>query len=519
MSRGPVHPAVVSPTHPVTVRGSASATAGPAELDREWTAYSDRSTCADWAGGDGVSAFRLSSSQLAWFFSDTYLGPAGPAIGFSRISGFVHNSVVIQTMGGGDSTFVTMTGGGACSRLRGAVSVVGPPAAPGTASDRYWNAAGIEVGGAIIVFYNQYLPGQVPYIPDGTVITRFPVSQLSADDAVAHPAVIALPSYTPPGGGTPVVWGAALLRDRGTVYIYGTQTADLTGGDRLVYVARVAVSRITQFSAWRFYAGPGQWVAGQPNAVPVQGSFGVSSDFSVIAAGQRYWLIQSDPLAGSQDIDAFPGATPWGPFDPSAKVVLYRDTSIGLNAAHDYRIMYDASAEPALSTGNTLVISYNTNSAGVTSGCVPMSAFTNSVTQPRFISVPMAVFSEGRDPVRYRVKAGPTDYPRIVQRDPAQWFDGWIYPSGCPPVPGVTGLRVRTRSGGAVLSWLDAGLGVRYRVYLLRPGAASFALAATTRASGDTLSGLEPGTYLVQVVSVNLKQITGPSAEVAFSLP
>ena len=66
----------------------------PAALDEDWIAYSDQSTCADWAGGDGVSAIRLNDTQLAWFFSDTFIGPAGPTIGFSHLSGFVHNAVV-----------------------------------------------------------------------------------------------------------------------------------------------------------------------------------------------------------------------------------------------------------------------------------------------------------------------------------------------------------------------------------------------------------------------------------------
>ena len=71
---------------PDTARPSGKTAAGQpsaAALDAQWLAYSDRSTCADWSGGDGVSAIRLSSSQVAWFFADTYLGPAGPAIGFS----------------------------------------------------------------------------------------------------------------------------------------------------------------------------------------------------------------------------------------------------------------------------------------------------------------------------------------------------------------------------------------------------------------------------------------------------
>ena len=128
-----------------------------------------------------------------------------------------------------------------------------------------------------------------------------------------------------------------------------------------------------------------------------------------------------------------------GPVRP-AGVLLYRNPAIGLDAAHDYRIMYEARAEPALSTRDSLVISYNVNSEAVTTGCVPMSAFTNTVTQPRFISVPLAAFDPGRGhghgrPVR--AASAPPGYPRIVPRHPSQWFSSWSYPDGCPPVPGL----------------------------------------------------------------------------------
>jgi hypothetical protein len=558
--RGPAHPpapATASPAPPVTVSGPVSTGPNPAVLEQEWTAYSDRSTCADWAGGDGVSAYRLNSAQLAWFFSDTYLGPAGPAIGFSRISGFVHNSVVIQSTASGGSTFVTMTGGGACAGSGQAAgpgqarSVVGPPAAPGQSADRYWDADGIELGGTIIKFYNRFLPGSVPFVPEGTVIATYPVSQLSsaghgpAYGAVAHPELTVLPSYTPTGGGTatsggtPIVWGAALLRVGDTVYVYGTQTPDSANGSRLLYLARVAASRLTEFSSWQFYAGPGHWAAAQSGALPVDpaggsagasaggsadvsagGGLSVSSGFSVLMAGGRYWLIQADPVVGSQDIDAYPAATPWGPFMPSAGMVLYRDHSIGLDAAHDFRIMYEARAEPALSTSDTLMISYNVNSEGVTTGCVPMSAYTNTVTQPQFISVPMAVFKPGADLARYRVTVGPSSYPHIAQRDPTQWFDSWAYPSGCPPVPAVSSPRVLvgTATGTATLSWASAGSGIRYRVYLRKPGAAGFTLMTTTSGARAKLARLEPGTYVAKVVPVNFRQTAGHGAEVTFTI-
>jgi hypothetical protein len=334
---------------------------------------------------------------------------------------------------------------------------------------------------------------------------------------VARPSLTVLPAFTPLGGGSPILWGAALLREDGTVYIYGTQTPALYGSNRILYVARVAASRLTQFPAWRFYAGAGQWVIGQQNARPAQDDLTVSPGFSVTAIGHRYWLIQSDPSAGSQDIDAYPASTPWGPFDRAAEIVLYRDRSIGLNAAHDYRIQYQASVEPALSTSSTLVISYNVNSEGVTTGCVPMSSYTNTVTQPRFIAVPVSVFSRpAGSPSRDQVIAARSDYPGVAQRDPGQWFDSWSFPGGCPPVPAVTNLTARTRSGTVTLSWPDLGIGIRYRVYLLRPGAGSFALATTSYPSDVTLSGLGAGDYLAKVVPINSKRTSGAGAEIAF---
>src|SRR5262245_55702107 len=68
------------PPSPVLVHGGSAGYLTPTALDRQWITYSDQSTCADRAGGDGVSAVRLSSSQVAWFFSDSSLGPAGPSI-------------------------------------------------------------------------------------------------------------------------------------------------------------------------------------------------------------------------------------------------------------------------------------------------------------------------------------------------------------------------------------------------------------------------------------------------------
>jgi hypothetical protein len=527
----PAGPLPLSAGAPVAVPGS-SMGPDPAALDREWVQYSDHSGCADWAGGDGVSVIRLNSSQLAWFFDDTYIGPAGPAIGFSHLSGFVHNTVVIETTTGRGSTYVTLTGGGACTgpgRPGDAGPVVGaPPTLPGGPYGRWWEEDGLRIGGAVVKFYNHYLDGTIPFRPIGTSIAIFPASQLSADGrgprygAVARPHLVPLPAYTPGTGGAPILWGAALLRVGNTVYVYGTQEPNVLYPYRRLYLARVPVSQLTAFSAWRFYAGAGRWAAGQDLARPVQppsSGLGVSSGFSVIRAGHRYWLIQADPLTGASDIDAYPASAPWGPFDSAAGRVLYRDPAIRLDAAHDYLIMYEARAEPALSTPGTLVISYNENSDAVTTGCVPLASYTNTVTMPRFIAVPMAAFGDRPGAYLRAVRSGSSDYPPIVSQDPSQWFDELEYPGECPPVPAVAALRARPSAGKVTLSWPDAGLGVHYRVYLSGPGEPGHAPVAIAYGDAATITGLRPGDYRATVVPVNFKRHTGPAAGVTFTVP
>jgi len=530
----PPRPVVYSTHPPVQVHGAAAAPAlsgepDPAALDAAWADYSNHSSCADWAGGDGVSAIRLNSSQLAWFFSDTYLGPAGPTTGFSHLSGFLHNSVVVQTTTGSGSTFVTLTGGGACpgpGRPGDAAPVVGPPpTASGVSADRYWEEDGLTTGGTIVKFYNHYLGGTVPFVPDGTVIATFGVSHLgSAGHArqyggVVRPDLITLPSYTPPGGGSPILWGASVLRAGNTVYIYGTQSPKLSAPGRLLYLARVPVSQLTTFSAWRFYAGGGTWAAGQDGARPVQAGAEASSGFSVVHAGSRYWLIQAATAQVAPDINAYPARKPWGPFDFTAGRLLYRDPAIGLDAAHDYRILYEARAEPALSTRNSLVISYNVNSMAVTTGCAPMSAFTNTLTLPRFVAVPMAAFGDGAGARASQTRSGPSPYPQIVQRNPSQWFDSWSYPDGCPPVPALTSVRARPASGKVTLRWPDEGLRLRYHVYLQGPGQSGGAPVKITQRTGVTVTGLQPGSYRARVMPVNFKKQTGRAAEVTFTVP
>ncbi len=513
------------PAGPTVIRGEDDGPS-PAALDAQWPAYSDHSSCADWAGADGVSAIRLNASQIAWFFSDTYLGPAGPTTGFSHAGGFVHNSVVVQTTAGNRTRLVTLTGGGGCADgtdASPAASIVSPPSKVGL---RYWDADGLRVGGTVVKFYNAYLLGRSPYVPTGTTIASFSAGELStagrtqAPAGVVTPALTPVPTYTPAGGGTPIVWGSALLQSGSTIYIYGWHSREASSSQRLLYLARVSASRLTDFAAWRFYAG-GRWSARQSHAVPVEPAsqdFNLATGFSVVKIARRYWLIEAMG-AGDPDIYAYPAPTPWGPFDPRDAILLYRAPGIGLDAANDYRMMYEARAEPALSTSKTLVISYNVNSVAVTGACLSIADFTNAFLQPRFISVPVGAFAAARASVQDLVRAAHQGYLQVIQRHPAEWFNSLSFPGGCPPVPGVSHVTAQTGAGRVRLAWPSAGIGMQYQVYV-SSGSEGFEYARMVSSPGVTLTGLTSGlTYDFKVVPVNTHSAAGPAGYVSAQIP
>jgi len=85
-------------------------------------------------------------------------------------------------------------------------------------------------------------------------------------------------------------------------------------------------------------------------------------------------------------------------------------------------------------------------------------------------------------------------------------------------VPGLAAGAVHASPGAGrvTLTWRDAGLGVRYRIYLQGP---TDIPAPTAYGHSASFTGLEPGTYLARVVPVNTRQQAGPSAATTFIVP
>jgi hypothetical protein len=484
-------------------------------LTDEWISYGRTATCADWAGADGIQGVRVGRSTIAWFFSDTYLGTvreSTPAFRGSLIS----NSLVIQQT----SKRTTVTGGGACPWDRLPAAKPAPLLGTGRHKQWYWGGDGMVVGGEVVKFFHRFGWTAARYEPLATAITTTPVRELAArkPPKTLRPHPTELPAVRPVPGGTPIMWGAALLPAGDYVYVYGWQANDVRIQQKRLYLARVPRKRLTDVTAWTFYAGAGLWTTVQAGAQPVQpygAELEVSSAFSVAQLGGRPWLIQHDAAFGSPSIVAYPAAAPWGPFDPRQRKVLYRAPGVGDDAEHDYKIVYDARVMTPLSTNETVVIGYNVNTMAVDTGCRSLNFYTDIFYRPRFITVPAAEFAKRGTQARGVGAGRETPAPSFVRQHPSQWFNTWNYPEGCPPVPAVPGVTASSTAPGTLsLNWRSAGSDVVYRVYRRPAGSDSaFALVRTVSTPSVTFDGLTSGKrYEWRIRPMNSKDHAGPDA-------
>jgi hypothetical protein len=483
-------------------------------LTNEWVTYGRGATCADWAGADGIQGTRLNQSTIAWFFSDTYLGTVRENVpGFQ--GNLITNSLVIQRAG----KRTTVTGGGACPWDRLPADKPRSMVTTGRHKQWYWGADGMVTGDQMVKFFHRFAWGPARYEPRATAVTTVPVHKLTArkPPKALQLRPHELPSVRPVPGGTPIMWGVALLPAGDTVYVYGWQAPDSRIQQKRLYLARAPRSRLADMTAWTYYAGAGQWTALQTGARPVQpygSEFEVSSAFSVAQLGGRYWLIQHSPAFDSPDIVAIPGATPWGPFDTRQRKLLYRAPGVGDDAEHDYKIVYDARVMTPLSTQETVVIGYNVNTIAVNAGCRSLDYYTDIFYRPRFITVPAAEFGQ-HDTQAQGVGAGrELPYTPLVRQHPSQWYNTWNYQEGCPPVAAVTGVTARSSEPGTLtLTWRSAGADVSYRVYRRPAGSsARFTLVRTVTTPEVTIDGLSSGKrYEWRVQPINWKDYAGPS--------
>lgn len=330
---------------PVAPPSSASAPpAAPrvaaADVTAMFQRYADRG--GGWTGGDDTASVALPDGRVAWLFSDTYLGHVAADHTRSRDAPFVHNTIVVQ-----EGTTVTRT-------LHGG-SEAGPKPLVGPAGDDYyWAQDGLVTGGALQVFYNRYHrygTGLWDFTLTGSALATFALPGLRLANVADLPL------------GDTIAWGAAVLRDGGYTYVYGSERT----GDALRF-AHLARAR-DPAGAWEFWDGTGWTTRAERSARLLSG---VGTGFSVQRAGDRYVLVTTEGnLPFDPSVVAYTAAAPAGPWE--GPVQLYTPAESPA---------YDARLHPELARPGTLLISYNVNSLDAG------TAYTDArVYRPRFVEV------------------------------------------------------------------------------------------------------------------------------------
>lgn len=253
-------------------------------------------------GADVGASARLSDGRSIWVFGDTIRG--------ADVSGdrMVRNSMLMYQPG--CLLPVVPPGGGAVIPDRDALvgywpmsiavvpqkgfDIVGVTAQRVTGSGNAWSFQ--TLGPAIAVFKVE--PGEQPELIE--------VTDLGPDDA----------STERPN------WGAAsAIAPDGYVYLYGTsKPADGSSFGYAVQVARAAVADVPDQAKWTYWDGAAWQGDPAKAAVLVQALGGVSQTFSVVFKNGKTYLISKRDEALGEDLIAWVGDMPQGPFTASGSL-------------------------------------------------------------------------------------------------------------------------------------------------------------------------------------------------------
>jgi hypothetical protein len=234
---------------------------------------------------------------LLWVFGDTFVGRVNADGTRVRGTRLVRNSMVVT-----DGTCAT-----AAPTSRDAL--------PGRGSTWLWpthsvvTVAGRPGGMTTVVVFAQRLvrtgAGAFGFrrVGAATVLIRVPWAGAPVVGAVRDLRT------------SPVLWGAALVRDGATTWIYGTREVSrpLVFGRELL-LARAPTATVADQSTWDYRTASG-WSSRSSRASVVRAAEdGVSTVASAIAVHGRYVIVTKPQEFLDDRVVALTSATPWGPW-------------------------------------------------------------------------------------------------------------------------------------------------------------------------------------------------------------
>jgi len=315
---------------------------------------------AGWTGGDSTYSLELEDGRLAWFFSDTFLGPVDADLGRPLSTPFLNNSIVLE---GADGALSTVTGGTASAPE----SIIGPT------PEGNWHWVGdpeLNKKGDVqipLLQFEKFGPGMWDWgwaanrlaTLDGTTLEVMEISELPSD--------------------TNINWGSWTHAEGKTTYVYGIDDID---GVRSAFVARVNGGDLRK--NWTFWNGS-RWAPKEADAAPVA-SF-VANEFSVAPYRDGYLMVTQDTSEiFSTRIVAQVSCSPTGPFTFAAE--LYRTPETGMFGSYGNQnvFTYNAHEHPDERDGDTLLVTYNVNSFDSTELYDDVTIY-----RPRFVEVQLSV--------------------------------------------------------------------------------------------------------------------------------
>jgi hypothetical protein len=297
-----------------------------------------------WIGGDGVYSVAMSPKRTLWLFSDTWVGKIRDG---RRVDAtIVNNTIGVQEGAGGRVTF---------SIARGRD---GKPTAQIVSADGrgwFWLQAGLADRSRLSLFLNQVEKTDSKSVFGFRSIGQWLGTVANADqppeawriEQVKMPNAVFSKDRT-------LAWGAAALRVGDDVYIYGID--ERRGSfipSRQMVVARVPAASVGHFAAWRYFRD-GMWVEDFRN--PSLLANDIAMEYSVTPFRNRYLLVYTERGLSRRTLGRT-ADNPWGPW--SEPVVLYECPDTG----RDKKLFcYAAKAQPTLSSGRDLIVSYVVNS-------------------------------------------------------------------------------------------------------------------------------------------------------------
>jgi hypothetical protein len=323
-----------------------------------------------WTGADGAYTVGLSDKEILWLFGDTWYGEVRQ--GRHENATIINNSIAIQR--GIVPPHVTVD-------FYFGESSGGKPSAFFRPSDGHgwlWFYHGIKVSQTLYLFLLQIErtedPDSFGFIIRGTRLASVANPEEPPEHWRASQLRIPWQRLSPDGD---TIFGSALLKENGFIYIYGT-TEDIIGGVREKYMilARAPAAELEQFNQWQFFSS-GRWTDDFNGLSRLAGDFANEYSVSYLASLEKYIAVYT-AKGVSKDIVARFASHPWGPW--SEPEILYEcpEQSWGADV-----FCYAAKGHPELSAAtDEIVVTYIASSRNF-----DKIANNAALYRPRFLRV------------------------------------------------------------------------------------------------------------------------------------